>query len=672
MSWLTGKVASLVREGPQLSADELAQTLEQRAKALSAPRSAAWLLGHWLEQCNGSEVFVLPRGGSEWHIGFQQVLLRSSAFELVLEACAKQKPLRESLTPGPGASSQLLEQSKQLRQSLHNMAERLLLPGALEVWPSLLDALLTEHRAPLPWDAWARRLLGALKRPWQREALTLQLNRWDQRAADLAGEASSGYSEGTATMMAGGATLSKQGIRAEMSRRRLPQLGAEAARRRLRAELLCAALEALRAAQDQNGAGSQEIQHLIADAGLAMESLDSGLDSSAAHSASLSSALSDCSGELQRQMAAVMLTQEAFVERRGRLQDERRRLHMRLEELDAEVTQLDTEAQRCNEQIQQLQAQFSQNTSHYGGLLGGSSSAQQRLSHRKSKAGAFQSCARAALELARAEEARRAPELCAHLRRRRAALAKQAASYLRQERLRLGAIADLASEKSPGAEPEVELAAQAQEAWRSAQALLQRAQHLLEAEEEETEEPEDAPGEEVPEAEALAFFSRVPEEDKICADCLSSAEWASVTYGIYLCVDCAGRHRGLGVHLSFVRSLGMDRWTAPQLRRMELGGSQRFRDFMAAYPALDSELGARYGSRAARFYRRALTARLSNPAGAAGGEGLPAAPAAEEGQRPAETAEVAAESEEGPSLASEQQLLETTFLELQGKLAALA
>ena len=33
-------------------------------------------------------------------------------------------------------------------------------------------------------------------------------------------------------------------------------------------------------------------------------------------------------------------------------------------------------------------------------------------------------------------------------------------------------------------------------------------------------------------------------------------------------VDCAGQHRGLGVHVSFVRSLAMDRWTPTQLRRM--------------------------------------------------------------------------------------------------------
>lgn len=29
-----------------------------------------------------------------------------------------------------------------------------------------LDALLTTQAAPLPWDAWARRLITALKRPW--------------------------------------------------------------------------------------------------------------------------------------------------------------------------------------------------------------------------------------------------------------------------------------------------------------------------------------------------------------------------------------------------------------------------------------------------------------------------------------------------------------------------
>ena len=69
---------------------------------------------------------------------------------------------------------------------------------------------------------------------------------------------------------------------------------------------------------------------------------------------------------------------------------------------------------------------------------------------------------------------------------------------------------------------------------------------------------------------AESFFASV---HKHCVDCGLEADWATVTCGAYLCVDCAGRHRGLGVHVSFVRSCFMDHWTPKQLRRMQLGGA---------------------------------------------------------------------------------------------------
>ncbi|EPS72588.1 hypothetical protein M569_02173, partial [Genlisea aurea] len=83
----------------------------------------------------------------------------------------------------------------------------------------------------------------------------------------------------------------------------------------------------------------------------------------------------------------------------------------------------------------------------------------------------------------------------------------------------------------------------------------------------------------VKQAKQLEALLKLP-ENRDCADCRAKApRWASINLGIFVCLQCSGIHRSLGVHISKVRSTNLDTWLPEQVSFMQSMGNRKSNEF---------------------------------------------------------------------------------------------
>jgi len=94
-------------------------------------------------------------------------------------------------------------------------------------------------------------------------------------------------------------------------------------------------------------------------------------------------------------------------------------------------------------------------------------------------------------------------------------------------------------------------------------------------------------------------------ENLTCAECaMRLPRWASTSLGVFFCTNCSGSHRGLGVHISKVKSTTLDKWTEAQVAYMERVGNAKANAYWEANVRAGVKPGATSGRDACeRFIR---------------------------------------------------------------------
>lgn len=83
----------------------------------------------------------------------------------------------------------------------------------------------------------------------------------------------------------------------------------------------------------------------------------------------------------------------------------------------------------------------------------------------------------------------------------------------------------------------------------------------------------------------------VVDSSTTCIDCgTNDTEWASLSFGTLVCLTCAGFHRSLGTHITSVRAIKLDTWSAEQVQLLKIGGNAPFLEYILSLQLSEAEL----------------------------------------------------------------------------------
>ena len=102
-------------------------------------------------------------------------------------------------------------------------------------------------------------------------------------------------------------------------------------------------------------------------------------------------------------------------------------------------------------------------------------------------------------------------------------------------------------------------------------------------------------------------------ENKFCNDCQKkNPRWCSINNAVLLCASCARKHQKYNKNISKVKSLEGDLWTKDEIKKLYIGGNERFNKLLTSYniPLTNENAEYKYHTKIAGYYRNLLNEEL--------------------------------------------------------------